>query len=174
MAKRLGSSYTWEPRRNIGLAEDWRGPSRCIFAVIAFYYIFFVSMPSRKGSMLLRAERARGETGYTYRKMVRLALNGITALSDAPLKRTTLMRFAVVGIAFVVMLYTLYSRFSWHDYKLGCIALLVKVLFLGGVQLIASALLANTWRGCRPMCASDHCILWPILPFPSTGNSPDA
>jgi dolichol-phosphate mannosyltransferase len=32
-----------------------------------------------------RAERAEGETGYTYRKMIRFALDGITSFSDFPL-----------------------------------------------------------------------------------------
>ncbi|MDO7875075.1 glycosyltransferase family 2 protein [Hymenobacter sp. ASUV-10] len=84
-----------------------------------------------------RAERAGGETGYTYRKMIRLALDGITAFSDAPLKGATLMGFAVSGIAFVVMLYTLYSRFISHSYEPGWASLMVSILFLGGVQLIA-------------------------------------
>lgn len=90
-----------------------------------------------------RAERAGGETGYTYRKMMRLALDGITGFSDAPLKAATLMGFAVSGIAFVVMLYTLYSRFVSHDYEPGWASLMVSILFLGGVQLIAVGIIGE-------------------------------
>lgn len=122
-----------------------------------------------------RAERAGGETGYTYRKMIRLALDGITAFSDAPLKFATLMGFAVSGIAFVVMLYTLYSRFVSHDYEPGWASLMVSILFMGGVQLIAVGIIgeylarlsANVRQ--RPL----YFVADTNLP-PPTGNNPGA
>ena len=84
-----------------------------------------------------RAERAGGETGYTYRKMINLALDGITGFSDTPLKAATLMGFTVSGVAFLLMVYTLYSRLARHDYEPGWASLMMSILFLGGVQLIA-------------------------------------
>ena len=84
-----------------------------------------------------RAERLAGETGYTYRKMLNFALDGITGFSDAPLKASTLMGFTVSGIAFLLMLYTLYARLARHDYEPGWASLMMSILFLGGVQLIA-------------------------------------
>ena len=90
-----------------------------------------------------RAERAGGETGYTYRKMIRLALDGITAFSDAPLKAATITGFVVSGIAFVVGLYTLYSRFVSHDYQPGWASLMISILFLGGVQLISVGIIGE-------------------------------
>lgn len=84
-----------------------------------------------------RAERAGGETGYTYRKMLRFALDGITGFSDAPLKAATLMGFGVSGIAFLLMVYTLYARLVRQDYEPGWASLMMSILFLGGVQLIA-------------------------------------
>ncbi|MBW3128102.1 glycosyltransferase family 2 protein [Hymenobacter profundi] len=90
-----------------------------------------------------RAERAGGATGYTYSKMIRLALDGITGFSDAPLKFATISGFVVSGIAFVVVLYTLYERFIVHDYQPGWASLMVSILFLGGVQLIAVGLIGE-------------------------------
>ncbi|WBO84268.1 glycosyltransferase family 2 protein [Hymenobacter yonginensis] len=90
-----------------------------------------------------RAERAGGETGYTYRKMIRLALDGITGFSDAPLKAATIGGFIVSGVAFVVMLYTLYARFVSGDYQPGWASLMVSILFLGGVQLIAVGIIGE-------------------------------
>jgi dolichol-phosphate mannosyltransferase len=90
-----------------------------------------------------RAERAGGETGYTYRKMIRLALDGITGFSDAPLKAATISGFVVSGVAFLVMMYTLYSRFVSHDYQPGWASLMVSILFLGGVQLIAVGIIGE-------------------------------
>jgi glycosyltransferase involved in cell wall biosynthesis len=90
-----------------------------------------------------RAERAGGETGYTYRKMIRLALDGITAFSDVPLKAATISGFLVSGIAFLVGLYTLYSRFITRDYQPGWASLMVSILFLGGVQLISVGIIGE-------------------------------
>ena len=90
-----------------------------------------------------RAERAGGATGYTYRKMFRLALDGITAFSDVPLKVATVSGFVVSGLAFIVMIYTLYARFVSHDYQPGWASLMVSILFLGGVQLIAVGIIGE-------------------------------
>ena len=90
-----------------------------------------------------RAERAGGATGYTYRKMLRLALDGITGFSDVPLKVATVSGFAVSGVAFLVVLYTLYARFITHDYQPGWASLMVSILFLGGVQLIAVGIIGE-------------------------------
>lgn len=90
-----------------------------------------------------RAQRAGGETGYTYGKMLRLAIDGITAFSDFPLKLASLSGFVVSGIAFLVMLYTLYSRFVTHDYQPGWASLMISILFLGGVQLIAIGIIGE-------------------------------
>ena len=90
-----------------------------------------------------RAERAGGATGYTYRKMLRLALDGITGFSDVPLKVATVSGFAVSGVAFLVVLYTLYARFVTHDYQPGWASLMVSILFLGGVQLIAVGIIGE-------------------------------
>ena len=90
-----------------------------------------------------RAGRGGGETGYTYRKMLRFALDGITAFSDLPLKAATVTGFVVSGVAFLVGLYTLYSRFITHDYEPGWPSLMVSVLFLGGVQLISVGIIGE-------------------------------
>jgi glycosyltransferase involved in cell wall biosynthesis len=83
-----------------------------------------------------RAQRTEGETGYTYRKMIRFALDGITSFSDFPLKMATMLGFAVSGIAFIVMLYAVYAHFVAHDTVPGWTSLILSVLFIGGIQLI--------------------------------------
>jgi dolichol-phosphate mannosyltransferase len=90
-----------------------------------------------------RAERTGGASGYTYRKMIRLALDGITGFSDAPLKAATIGGFVVSGIAFLVILYTLYSRFVTGDYEPGWASLMVSILFIGGIQLIAVGIIGE-------------------------------
>jgi dolichol-phosphate mannosyltransferase len=90
-----------------------------------------------------RNERNSGETGYTYKKMIRLALDGITGFSNLPLKIATLAGFVVSGIAFIISLYALYSRFVSKDYVPGWTSLILAVLFIGGVQLITIGLIGE-------------------------------
>jgi dolichol-phosphate mannosyltransferase len=90
-----------------------------------------------------RAERNGGQTGYTYVKMIRLALDAITSFSNLPLKIATLSGFLVSGVAFLLMLYTLYSRFITKDYVPGWSSLMLSVLFLGGVQLISIGIIGE-------------------------------
>jgi dolichol-phosphate mannosyltransferase len=84
-----------------------------------------------------RSERQGGKTGYTYAKMLRFALDGITSFSDAPLRLASWIGFVVSGVAFIALVYALYGKFISHDSEPGWASLIVSVLFLGGIQLIS-------------------------------------
>jgi glycosyltransferase involved in cell wall biosynthesis len=90
-----------------------------------------------------RQERQGGETGYTYKKMFRLALDGITSFSNAPLKFATISGFIVSGIAFFIMLYALYSRFITKDYVPGWTSQILSVMFIGGIQLVSVGIIGE-------------------------------
>ena len=90
-----------------------------------------------------RDERQGGETGYTYKKMLRFALDGITSFSNLPLKFATAAGFVVSGITFIVILYALYARFISKDFVPGWTSLILAVLFIGGVQLITIGIIGE-------------------------------
>lgn len=90
-----------------------------------------------------RDERFAGETGYTYKKMIRLALDGITSFSNFPLKFASVCGFVVSGIAFLVALYALYARFVSGNYVEGWTSIIISVLFLGGIQLISIGIIGE-------------------------------
>ncbi len=90
-----------------------------------------------------RQERNAGETGYTYRKMLHFALDGITGFSDLPMKIVTYFGFIVSGFAFFVMVYALYSRYIWEDYQPGWTSLMISILFIGGIQMIAIGIIGE-------------------------------
>ncbi|MEL6922763.1 MAG: glycosyltransferase family 2 protein [Bacteroidota bacterium] len=90
-----------------------------------------------------RQERAAGTTGYTYRKMLHFAMDGITGFSDFPLKVVTYFGLVVSAFAFVVTMYTLYSRFILKDYVQGWTSLMISILFIGGVQMIAIGIIGE-------------------------------
>lgn len=90
-----------------------------------------------------RDERHAGSTGYTYKKMLRFALDGITGFSNLPLKFATIAGFIVSGVTFLVSLYALYARFIAKDYVPGWTSLILAVLFIGGVQLISIGIIGE-------------------------------
>ena len=83
-----------------------------------------------------RRSREEGETKYTYRKMFRLAMDGITSFSNWPLRLATISGFICAFIGFILILYTLYSRFVLQDYEPGWASLMITLVFIGGIQLI--------------------------------------
>lgn len=83
-----------------------------------------------------RDERSAGKTGYTYRKMFRFALDGITSFSDFPLRLATVTGFVVSGIAFLLIIYALISYFFLENYQRGWASQMISILFIGGIQLI--------------------------------------
>lgn len=90
-----------------------------------------------------RDERHGGKTGYTYRKMIRFALDGITSFSDFPLKFASLAGFFVSAIAFILILYSVYQRYFGDNYQTGWASLMISILFLGGIQLIGIGIIGE-------------------------------
>jgi len=90
-----------------------------------------------------RDERVAGNTGYTYRKMLRFAMDGITGFSDLPLKVVTYFGLLVSAFAFIVTIYALYSRFFKEDTVQGWTSLMISILFIGGVQMIAIGIMGE-------------------------------
>ncbi|MFM6953227.1 MAG: glycosyltransferase family 2 protein [Bacteroidota bacterium] len=89
-----------------------------------------------------REERMGGSTKFTYGKMMRFATDGISSFSNWPLKMATLLGFAVSGIAFLLILYSLYQKFFGYT-EVGWTSLHISVLFLGGVQLLGIGILGE-------------------------------
>ncbi|MBI1287229.1 MAG: glycosyltransferase [Flavobacteriales bacterium] len=90
-----------------------------------------------------RDERVAGKSNYTWRKMLRLALDGITSFSNFPLKVATVSGFVMAFISFLLMLFALYSRFVWKVYEPGWTSLMLSVLFIGGIQLVAIGIIGE-------------------------------
>ncbi len=93
--------------------------------------------------MFDRDERKFGTTNYPFKKMLRLAFNGITAFSDSPLKMATSMGFIVCIISFFIGVYALWSYFMEHDTVPGWASTIISITFLGGVQLLSLGILGE-------------------------------
>ncbi|MFF4251337.1 glycosyltransferase family 2 protein [Streptomyces sp. NPDC001663] len=85
-----------------------------------------------------RDERFAGETKYPLRKMARLAVDGMTSFSTAPLKMITRLGFVVLALSLLGILYALGMKFFRPDITVsGWTMLMCVVLFLGGTQMLS-------------------------------------
>ena len=91
-----------------------------------------------------RDARAAGEPGYTYKKLFRLAFDGITGFSNVPLRIATIMGFAVSGVSLILILYALFSYFFFSsEMPKGWASLMIAISFIGGVQLICLGIIGE-------------------------------
>lgn len=91
-----------------------------------------------------RDERFAGETKYPLRKMARLAIDGLTGFSTAPLRMITKLGFIVLALSLVGICYALTMKVVRPDITVsGWTMLMVVVLFLGGVQMLSLGVLGS-------------------------------
>ena len=82
-----------------------------------------------------RQARAAGETSYTMKKMVSLAICGIFSFSIVPLRVATWVGLMASSLSLVGIVYALVVRLFTEEWVRGWALLLIGVMFLGGVQL---------------------------------------
>lgn len=82
-----------------------------------------------------RAPRWAGASQYSLQRLVKFALDGIVAFSDAPLRMATWMGFAGVGACLVYLSYAVLRKFIWGVPVQGWASLVAVILFIGSVQL---------------------------------------
>ena len=82
-----------------------------------------------------RSERAAGESKYPLKKMLALALEGVTSFSVTPLRMVTALGFIISILSTLGILYTLTQYFLGHTVS-GWASVILAVLFIGGVQML--------------------------------------
>lgn len=95
------------------------------------------------GIEFIRDERKHGKTGYSFSKMFRFAMDGITAFSDKPLKMVSSAGFFVSFIAFVIIIYAIIAHYGFHQTITGWTSLIISSMFIGGVQLISIGIIGE-------------------------------
>jgi dolichol-phosphate mannosyltransferase len=118
-----------------------------------------------------RDARHAGETGYTLRKMVHLAVTGLTGFSTAPLKMAVVLAFLGMALAAAIVLYALIGFFVGHAAP-GWTSLALIMAFFGVGQLgclaIMGAYLGRIYmqvKG-RPLFLIDEVVANPAAPTP--------
>ncbi|MFF7642374.1 glycosyltransferase [Streptomyces canus] len=119
-------------RRVADELRKYRERSRFVRGIVA-------SMGYRQTEVAFdRDERFAGETKYPLRKMARLAIDGMTSFSTAPLKMITRLGFVVLALSLLGIVYALAMKFFRPDITVsGWTMMMCVVLFLGGTQMLS-------------------------------------
>lgn len=86
------------------------------------------------------AERVGGRSGFSFAKLVRLALTAVTAFSSSPLQIVTLLGslFSVFAVALGAQ--TLYNWYVGHAVS-GFTTVIILILIVGGAQMLSLGIL---------------------------------
>lgn len=90
-----------------------------------------------------RPQRAAGETKYPFKKLLKLAMDGIFSFSTVPLTLASYLGLVISGLALLGIVFTLLQKiFSQFFSSIGLEPVpgypttLISILLLGGIQLI--------------------------------------
>lgn len=117
-------------RRAVDLLKSMKERHRFLRGMIGWLglpeeYIVFASPP-----------RAAGRSKYTWRKMARLASDGIVSFSIVPLRAALWLGVVSIGVNAVYAAYILFMYFVHAMLIKGWASLILLVMFLGSIQLI--------------------------------------
>lgn len=88
------------------------------------------------------APRMHGKTKYSFAKMMRLALKGITSFSFKPLRIAIVTGSIISLAAFTFGIFALVSYYKGNTVP-GWASTIIAIMFLGGTQLLAIGLLGE-------------------------------
>lgn len=88
-------------------------------------------------------DRILGESSMSYKKLMNLALEGITSYTTAPLRWATFIGLIVSFLAFAYMVFVLIKALLYGDPVAGYPTLLTVILFIGGVQLLTIGIIGE-------------------------------
>ena len=108
--------------------------SKGLFAWIGF---------KKKGVEFETLDRTEGKSSFNGRRLLNLAVEGLTSYTTAPLRFATLMGMIVSLVAFVYILIVLVKTIFWGEAVQGYPTLLCVILFLGGCQLLALGIIGE-------------------------------
>ena len=87
--------------------------------------------------------REFGETKYNVRKMISLAINGITSFSTRPLRIASWIGLIASSIGFTYAIFA-FIAFFFTDLNLtGWTSLIMAVIFFGGIQLLTMGIIGE-------------------------------
>jgi glycosyltransferase involved in cell wall biosynthesis len=83
-----------------------------------------------------RGKRAAGNPSYSFKKLLSLAIDGITSFSYFPLRLATIFGFLVAISSFTGIIWVLFVKLLGLTEVKGWASIILPIFFLGGIQLI--------------------------------------
>lgn len=87
-------------------------------------------------------QRMSGDTKYTFRKMLRFALDGITSFSSRPLKVSSILGVFALLFGFIYSIYVFIVYLLGNTIP-GWTSMMLVILFLGGFQLLSIGIIGE-------------------------------
>lgn len=98
----------------------------------------------QKAFLYDRPKRELGETKYPFKKMMKLAKDGIISFSTKPLKLIGQVGVLSIILSFIVLVYAVCSYiFKWNGVAAGWTSIIVCITFFSGVQLFSLWLISE-------------------------------
>lgn len=93
--------------------------------------------------MVDHRDRTEGETGYTFRKLLHLLVNGFTAFSVKPLRMATVSGIALSCLGLIYGLYAFINKLINPNTPLGWTSMIIVLLIVGGMILFVLGLIGE-------------------------------
>lgn len=105
------------------------------------YYLFYRGLIPHIGFKKYNldyepAERFSGATKYSFKKMLRLAADGITSFSTRPLKLAVFIGLFLMFLSFLYASYIIFIYFFTDKAISGWASIMLTIIFLGSVQIM--------------------------------------
>ncbi|MET0946686.1 MAG: glycosyltransferase family 2 protein [Flavobacterium sp.] len=99
------------------------------------YFPLFVTFVGYNSTSIIveHAQRAEGNSSYSYSKLLSLAFNTIISFSNKPLKLFVKFGLTISGISFMLGLYNVYLAMTDRIEVLGYSSIIVSIWFLSGI-----------------------------------------
>ena len=125
-------------RKVVEALKKFREKNRFMRGLVA--YVGF----KQTGVLFDRQERFSGKTHYPLKKMIKLALDGITSFSTVPLKLMTQIGIFISILSLIGIIFALFVRIFIPEATIpGTTFAIIATLFIGGVQIFMMGILGT-------------------------------
>lgn len=90
-----------------------------------------------------RLQRKAGVSKYNFKKMIGLALDGITSFSVRPIRLIIVIGFILSIVSFIYLLYIIISSFMGADSVRGWTTLVALICFFGSFQILCIGIIGE-------------------------------
>lgn len=92
---------------------------------------------------ILHKEREEGRSGYNFKKLLSLWMNGFTAFSEKPLRLASILGVICSALGFIFGIVIIIRKLIYPEILLGYSSMMAVILFLAGIIMLFLGLLGE-------------------------------